>query len=249
MTMPLKDKAFLAAGGVALLGVVAAVGMARKRSGRLAGPKQKTRSVAEILRISEPLNAEYKKLQDAWRETIWRTDFAPGEFERLKKAYEARTDAIDDQLIALEHERVRAKRTKTLRGADEPTLEEVSRALTELNKHKPRPINKLYGTRGPTPEQLIDWTERSRAWNRERVRLSKLHKTLLARSNAVYHARTFVRLRWPLPVPGAPLVDDDLVVVDQATKRGQEPRLLLRRADKSPGQWWVSADDIVAKEA
>jgi hypothetical protein len=170
--MPLKDKAFLAAGGVALLGVVAAVGAVRS-----------------------------------------------------KKA-----------------------RAKTLRGTDEPTLEEVSRAVTELDKHKPRPINKLYGTRGPTPEQLVSWTEKNRAWNRERARLSKLHKTLLARSNAVYHARTFVRLRWPLPVPGAPLVDDDLVVVDRITKRGQEPRLLLRRADKSPGQWWVSVDDIVPKE-
>lgn len=63
------------------------------------------------------------------------------------------------------------------------TLNEISHKLADMRTYKPRNIKRLFGTNGPTAEQLAIYNNRVRDWNNEYRKLSKLHKDLLAISN------------------------------------------------------------------
>lgn len=80
-------------------------------------PKKTGRPPEVIKREAAPLNAALKALQEAWRETMWRDDVAPGEFARLKAEYERESDALDERLNELESEYQTARRRK---NPDEP---------------------------------------------------------------------------------------------------------------------------------
>lgn len=67
---------------------------------------------------------------------------------------------------------------------------EISRRLSrlmieigELRVARPRPIQKLYGLRGPSPEQLAAYKEESKIWNRAYRRAQKAYKEGVAISN------------------------------------------------------------------
>ena len=72
---------------------------------------------------------------------------------------------------------------------DDPrSAAEIAQAMSELRTRQPRPLAKLYGQRGPTPEQATAHAEQTRAWNREMRRLRKLHGSALERDNAAFAA-------------------------------------------------------------
>lgn len=58
--------------------------------------------------------------------------------------------------------------------------------MAEHRKTQPRPIKKLYGTKGPSPEQLADYKAYAKRWNSEYRRLGKLQKEALAKESAEY---------------------------------------------------------------
>lgn len=94
--------------------------------------------------------------------------------------------------LALRGPASKALTIETRKGAfvidDETSASDISRAMSALREEQPRPIAKLYGQRGPTPEQLTAWQESNRAYNRSMSRLRKLHKVALERDNARYYA-------------------------------------------------------------
>ena len=71
------------------------------------------------------------------------------------------------------------------------SLPEISRRLSglmirvgELRAVRPRPIKKLYGAKGPSPEQLVAYKEELRTWNRAYRRAMNAWKEGVAISNA-----------------------------------------------------------------
>lgn len=52
---------------------------------------------------------------------------------------------------------------------------------------KPRPLKKLYGTNGPTPEQLDAWNAAQRTWSSEYRKVCREVARLLPLANAEYH--------------------------------------------------------------
>jgi hypothetical protein len=74
------------------------------------------------------------------------------------------------------------------------SLPEISRRLSalmlrigELRAVKPRPIKKLYGARGPSPEQLAAYKEDEKIWNRAYRRAQKAYKEGVVISNAKFY--------------------------------------------------------------
>lgn len=61
-----------------------------------------------------------------------------------------------------------------------PTASDYAMMMAEHRKSQPRPIKKLYGAQGPTPEQLRAYQVKSKAWNAEYRRLGKLQKKALS---------------------------------------------------------------------
>ena len=61
--------------------------------------------------------------------------------------------------------------------------------MSDLRDVKPRPLAKMFGTRGPTPEQLEAYTAKVREWNARYRYASKMQKAALVRDNAAFHAR------------------------------------------------------------
>jgi len=66
------------------------------------------------------------------------------------------------------------------------TLTDVSMALIEMRKCKPHTIKHLFGSNGPTKEQLQTYNDRVKNWNREYRKLTQLHKKLLSISNEAF---------------------------------------------------------------
>jgi len=66
------------------------------------------------------------------------------------------------------------------------TLTEVSQKLSEMRKCKPRTIKQMFGSNGPTTEQLQTYNDRVKNWNREYRKLTQLHKKLLVISNEAF---------------------------------------------------------------
>ena len=58
--------------------------------------------------------------------------------------------------------------------------------MVKLRKMQPRPITKLYGKKGPTPEQKERWDAEMKRWNRVFRAVSKEQKRALARDNENY---------------------------------------------------------------
>lgn len=58
----------------------------------------------------------------------------------------------------------------------------------DLQANKPRPIQRLYGTRGPTPEQAERWRAQSKAWNRAWRAYLDEYKLAVGISNQRYEA-------------------------------------------------------------
>ena len=70
------------------------------------------------------------------------------------------------------------------------SLPEISRRLStlmirigELRAVRPRPIKKLYGARGPSPEQLAAYKEDEKIWNRAYRCAQKAYKEGIVISN------------------------------------------------------------------
>jgi len=61
-----------------------------------------------------------------------------------------------------------------------PTASDYAMMMAKHRESKPRPIQKLYGTHGASPEQWSAYQAKSKAWNAEYRRLSKLQKKALA---------------------------------------------------------------------
>lgn len=60
--------------------------------------------------------------------------------------------------------------------------------MAKLRSIKPRPIAKLYGLKGPTPEQAATHSEQMKAWNKAYRNASKQQKIALERDNARFYA-------------------------------------------------------------
>ena len=54
----------------------------------------------------------------------------------------------------------------------------IVRQLDELRERRPRSLERLYGRRGPTPEQAAAHAEQVRAWNRQYRALQKQLKAV-----------------------------------------------------------------------
>lgn len=93
-----------------------------------------------------------------------------------------------------------------------------SRRMSDLLKIKPRPLDKLYGKRGPTPDQAASHKAEMAAWNKEFHAASKSHKLHLADQGA--HKRIVESaIREGRPVPPEVLADyPDLQQVVPQTK-------------------------------
>ena len=61
--------------------------------------------------------------------------------------------------------------------------------MARLRDIKPRPLHKLYGSRGPTPEQKAKWDADMREWNRLFRHASKMQKIALKEDNEAFYAR------------------------------------------------------------
>jgi hypothetical protein len=59
--------------------------------------------------------------------------------------------------------------------------------MSRLRDIKPRPIAKLFGTKGPTAEQAIRHANAINLWNAQYRRASKEQKLALARDNAKFY--------------------------------------------------------------
>ena len=55
---------------------------------------------------------------------------------------------------------------------------DILRQLDALRARRPRSLERLYGRRGPTPEQRAEHEERVRAWGREYRALQKQLKAV-----------------------------------------------------------------------
>lgn len=75
------------------------------------------------------------------------------------------------------------------RAGDVRTHAEILRDMQAVRDRKPRPLNKMYGAKGPTPEQLAEHGAKMRAWNAEMRKASKGEKEALERENAAFRAR------------------------------------------------------------
>jgi len=60
--------------------------------------------------------------------------------------------------------------------------------MADIRKNAPRPLNKLYGAKGPSPEQALAHAEATRKYNREYSHASSNQKTALERDNKAFHA-------------------------------------------------------------
>ena len=69
------------------------------------------------------------------------------------------------------------------------TAAEWAQTMADLQKTKPRPIAKLYGKNGPTPEQATQWAEKMRAWNAAYRKASAMQKATLEAENRAFRDR------------------------------------------------------------
>ncbi len=105
--------------------------------------------------------------------------------ELVREVRERETAAKSAERIAAMWRETAAER----RGVEDPqTLAEWSARLTTLRAKKPRPLAKLYGTRGPTPEQKAAHDAQTREWNKAYRAAGKRHAALLEESNAAIRA-------------------------------------------------------------
>ena len=65
------------------------------------------------------------------------------------------------------------------------TAADYAGELSQLRYVKPRPLAKLYGTNGPTPDQEDAHVDQMREWNRRYRLVSKLWKAALAAQSGV----------------------------------------------------------------
>lgn len=61
--------------------------------------------------------------------------------------------------------------------------------MARLRSIKPRPIAKLYGRNGPTPEQKTAWDAQMKAWNAAYRKASAEQKKALKRDNDAFYAQ------------------------------------------------------------
>ena len=67
---------------------------------------------------------------------------------------------------------------------------DIATQMSELRQQKPRPIEKLYGKQGPTPEQLAAHQQSMRSWNRQYNALAKRHRQQLETDNLAFRLTT-----------------------------------------------------------
>ena len=68
-------------------------------------------------------------------------------------------------------------------------------AMSELQRSRPRPLAKAFGTNGPNEMQLKNWTAQSKDWNSRYRYASKMQKAALIRDNAEFAARINPRIK------------------------------------------------------
>lgn len=112
-----------------------------------------------------------------------------------------RQHGTEKQQARVEDEARRYGHTRHLLGGSKPATREAptaehadadfdsmasikaSRSLTEIRSRRPRPIDKLFGKNGPTPEQKAKYDADVKAWNAEYRKAQKAHKTALEAEN------------------------------------------------------------------
>jgi hypothetical protein len=57
---------------------------------------------------------------------------------------------------------------------------ELARRMSDLRSTKPRPLQKMFGSNGPTPSQLQQWKADMSAWNKKFGVLAKELKAIMA---------------------------------------------------------------------
>ncbi len=108
-----------------------------------------------------------------------------GEFSSGPSGVHEQMDA--NTTTAHEHTRVGSDYTGKLRS--DIRASEYANRMSELQATKPRPLIKMFGSNGPTPEQAAAYHETSKAWSREYNAVSRNQKLALPRDNAAFHAR------------------------------------------------------------
>jgi len=110
----------------------------------------------------------------------------------------ARQHGTARHVARLEAEAGKYGHTRHLVGGAEPEQADgdagnrsidLSRKLTELRKRQPRPLAKMFGTKGPTPEQKAKYDADARAWQSEYRKTQAAHKKAVEASNAEIHAK------------------------------------------------------------
>ena len=82
-----------------------------------------------------------------------------------------------------------ARELETLKTSElRDLLSALSRRSSTLQDHRPRPLKKLYGNKGPTPEQLVEYKAYERAWNAEYRAVMKMQKLGIEISNRRFRA-------------------------------------------------------------
>lgn len=71
----------------------------------------------------------------------------------------------------------------------ERSASEWATEMSNMRDTKPRPIDKLYGKNGPTPEQATQHAESMKKWNSEFRKASISQKAALERDNAAFRAK------------------------------------------------------------
>lgn len=72
-------------------------------------------------------------------------------------------------------------------NADTPARE-LAAEMSRLREFEPRPMHKMFGTNGGTPEQRAAHAAKIRQWQRAMSYLRRLHKPALERDNAAFRA-------------------------------------------------------------
>lgn len=74
-------------------------------------------------------------------------------------------------------------------GSAAPSAADWANEMARLRASKPRPIEKMYGSRGPTPEQAAEHEKATREWNSAYRKASSEQKKALERDNAEFRRR------------------------------------------------------------
>jgi GNAT superfamily N-acetyltransferase len=129
----------------------------------------------------------------AWK--LWKRNYPDKVDAFVKQEAQRIKDGADPKIVAgnITDPEVRARVLKE--SEPEPPTPpstkkavDIAREMSEMQKTKPRPLAKLFGTNGPTPAQKLTYDAQVRKWNSEYRKLQAAHKIALDRDNAAFRA-------------------------------------------------------------